>query len=88
MVHFLGIQDHAEARHALVVAQCGWDRVGMTMARIQLLPESHPLTVMLGKLPQSTAHTWWDQARDWLSSLQLRGTFPNCSFRRHQVIPG
>ena len=82
----LGIQDHVEARHALVIAQCGWDlslgaqmavEVGMTLARIQLLPANHPLAVMISERQLLTAHTWWEQARDWLSSLQLPGELPS-----------
>lgn len=75
-----------EARHALVIVQCGWDlslgaqmavEVGMTLARIQLLPANHPLAVMISERQLLTAHTWWEQARDWLSSLQLPGELPS-----------
>ena len=40
----LGIQDHVEARHALVIAQCGWDlSLGAQMA-VEYDPCPNPAT--------------------------------------------
>ena len=62
----------------------------MTLARIQLLPANHPLAVMISERQLLTAHTWWEQARDWLSSLQLPGELPsifNCGiFSKLQLL--
>ena len=82
----LGVADSNAIRQPMVCAQCGWKyRLGttlaievvMTLARLEFLRRDHPLRILHQTLAASTAHTWWDKAKDWLSGLVLPWPCPS-----------
>ena len=63
----LGCRYQRELKHHLVVAQCGWDlRLGtclvletlMYVARLELLPDSHPASALFKLLLETLSFSW------------------------------
>ena len=82
----LGARYSRELKHMLVVAQCGWGlRLGslvmfealVMLARIELLPDAHPLSQIVAVLKTCKAPSWMMQVRDAIADLRLQQPVPD-----------